>query len=272
MGGANVDVSKIPQVDTSANYQILSGKQRIGGQYLQGAGDVLIAQAKTPPQMQAFDASKVSQEAAEFGVQNELKSREIRRLIDPSAARMQDEIGSRVAHLTDIQATKEGMDEWAKKQGLFYGYDTGLSAGTIGRSAVYDAATQAGRDRMLRNLQIQQGYLAQTPAPIGGLDPATAIQAEMAAKAANLEAMQRFQQNVFAGGQKLQQSTSDFINQNLGELQQVNQIQQQNKQQREQMIYEAAVNDAARKNNLTGAYIGAGGAVAGAALGAAIMI
>lgn len=272
MGGSTVDASKIPQADQSWMLPLLESKRATGAAILQGQGETLQQYAKMPPKPQVFDSQKVSREAAEFGIENKIKSREIEPLLDPEAARMRREIGSQVAHLTDIQATKEGMDEWAKKQGLFYGYNTGLGAGTIGRSAVFDASTQAGRDRMLRNLQIQQGYLAQTPAPIGGLDPATAIQAEMAAKAANLEAMQRFQQNVFAGGQKLQQSTSDFINQNLGELQQVNQIQQQNKQQREQMIYEAAVNDAARKNNLTGAYIGAGGAVAGAALGAAIMI
>jgi hypothetical protein len=114
--------------------------------------------------------------------------------------------------------------------------------------------------------------LAQTPAPIGGLDPATAIQAEMQAKAANLQAMQQYQQGIMAGGQRLQQSTSDFINQNLGELAQANNVSQQNKQNYEQAMYNNAVQNAASGNAMTGQMIGAGGAVAGAAIGAAIII
>ena len=97
------------------------------------------------------------------------------------------------------------------------------------------------------------------------------IQAEMQAKAANLQAMQQYQQNVFAGGQRLQQSTSDWINQNLGELQQANQVSQQNKQNYEESMYQNAVQNAASQNAMTGSLIGAGGAVAGAAVGAIII-
>jgi hypothetical protein len=121
-------------------------------------------------------------------------------------------------------------------------------------------------------LQLQQGYLAQTPAPVGGLDPASIIQAEMAAKNQNLQAMQQYQQNVLASGQRLQQSTSDWINQNLGELQQANNVAQQNKQNYEQAMYQNAVQNAASGNAQQGQMIGAGGAIAGAALGAAIII
>ena len=137
---------------------------------------------------------------------------------------------------------------------------------------MFDANTEAGRQARLRALAIQQGYLAQTPAPVGGLDPASIIQAEMAAKSANLQAMQQYQQNILAGGQRLQQSTSDWINQNLGELQQANQVAQQNQRNYEQAMYQNAVQNAGSSNQMSGALIGAGGAVAGAALGAAIII
>lgn len=273
MGGSTVDASKfIKKSDDTAMYALLAAKQAAGGQYLQGQGELLKAYAQLPPKTQTFDAGRVSKEAAELGIENKIRSREIERLADPEAARMRSEMGSRVAEITDMEATQRTMDDWAKKQGLVSGYGTGLGAGTIGRSAMFDIGTEAGRAARLRNLALQQGYLAQTPAPVGGLDPATAIQAEMAAKAANLEAMQRFQQNVMTGGQRLQQSTSDFINQNLGELAQANQVAQQNKQNYEQAMYQNAVQNAASQNQMTGAYIGAGGAVAGAALGAAIMI
>ncbi len=272
MGGQSVDASKyLQKPDDTAMYALLAAKQAGGGQFLQGQAELLKEYAKLPPKMQAFDSGKVSKEASEFGLENIFRSREIERLTDPAAARMRSEMGGRVAELTDIAATQRSMDDWAKRQGLISGYQTGLGASTIGRSAMYDMGTEAGRQARLRNLSLQQGYLAQTPAPIGGLDPATAIQAEMQAKAANLQAMQQYQQNVFAGGQRLQQSTSDWINQNLGELQQANQVSQQNKQNYEESMYQNAVQNAASQNAMTGALIGAGGAVAGAAVGAIII-
>jgi hypothetical protein len=274
MGGSSSTQASqyISKPDDTAMFSILAAKQAAGGQYLQNQAELLKLQAQLPPKTQTFDSAQMSKEAAELGIENKIRSREFEGLLDPSAARMRHEMGSRVAELTDIAATQKGMDAWAAKQGISSGYGTGLGQATIGRSAMFDIGTEAGRQARLRNLSIQQGYLAQTPAPVGGLDPASVIQAEMAAKAANLQAMQQYQQNVLAGSQGLQQSTSDWINQNLGDLQQANQISQENKQNYEQSMYQNAVQNAASQNSMTGAYIGAGGAVAGAAIGAAIII
>lgn len=272
MGGQSVDASKyITKPDDSSMLALLAAKQASGGQYLQNQGELLKAYSQLPPKTQTFDSGQVSKEASELGVENIIRSRELEKISDPYAARMRHEMGSRVAEITDMAAIQRGADDWAKKQGISSGYKTGLG-GTIGHSAMYDVGTEAGRQARLRNLAIQQGYLSQTAAPIGGLDPASVIQAEMAAKAQNLQAMQQYQQNVMAGGQGLQQSTSDFLNQNLGELAQANQVSQQNKQNYEQSMYQNAVQNAASQNAMTGAYISAGGAVAGAALGAAIIV
>lgn len=256
--------------DDTSMFALVASKNATGAQYLQNQAALLKSYSQLPPSMQTFDTGQVSKEAGELGIENLLRSREIERLIDPSAERMRYEMGSRVADITNMAATQKGMDEWAKKQGIASGY-SGLG-GTIGRAAIYDAGTEAGRKARLQNLALQQGYLAQTPAPIGGLDPATAIQAEMAAKAQNLQAIQQYQQNVMTGGQQLQQSTSDWINQNLGELQQANKVSQQNKQNYEQSMYNNAVQNAASANAQKGQMISTGGAVAGAVLGAAIII
>jgi hypothetical protein len=268
-GSSSVQANKyVSKPDDAPMFSILAAKQAAGGQYLQNQSELLKLQSQMPPQTQTFDTGRMSKEAAELGIENKIRSRELERLVDPEAERMRHEMGSRVAELTDIAATQKSMDSWANKQGISSGYRTGLGQGTIGRSAIYDMGTEAGRQARLRNLALQQGYLAQTPAPVGGLDPASAIQAEMAAKSANLQAMQQYQQNVLAGSQGLQQSTSDWINQNLGDLQQANQISQQNKQNYEQSMYQNAVNNAASKNAMTGQMIGAGGAAGGAAIGA----
>jgi hypothetical protein len=269
MGGAKtVDAKKyLQRPDDSQMFSILAQKQGIGNQYLQNQADLIKAQSQFVPQTQTFDTSRLSKEAAELGIENKIRSREIEELTDPEAARMRHEMGSRVAELTNMAATQNAMNDWAKKQGITSGF-TGLGQGTIGRSAIYDASTEAGRQARLRNLALQQGYLAQTPAPVGGLDPASAIQAEMAARAANLQAMQRYQQNVLASSQGLQQSTTDWINQNLGELQQANNVAQQNKQNYEQAMYNNAVQNAASQNAISSAYLSAGGSIIGAGLGA----
>jgi hypothetical protein len=272
-GSSSTQATKyISKPDDSAMFSILAAKQAAGAQYLQNQAELLKLQSQTPPQMQTFDTGRMSKEAAELGIENKIRSRELEGLFDPETARMRHEMGSRVAELTNLAATQKSMDSWANKQGISSGYKTGMGQGTIGKAAIYDMGTEAGRQARLRNLALQQGYLAQTPAPVGGLDPASAIQAEMAAKAANLQAMQQYQQNVLAGGQGLQQSTSDWINQNLGELQQANKVSQENKQNYEQSMYQNAVQNAASQNAMTGQMIGAGGAVAGAAIGAAIII
>ena len=114
--------------------------------------------------------------------------------------------------------------------------------------------------------------MAQTPAPIGGLDPASIIAAEQAAKNQNLAAMQQYQGNVMQGAQQLNQSTTDWINSNLGQLQKINQNQQQSQQNYEQMLLQNAQQNAASGNAQKGQMITTGGAVAGAVLGAAIII
>jgi hypothetical protein len=124
----------------------------------------------------------------------------------------------------------------------------------------------------LQNLAIQQGYLAQTPAPIGGLDPASIIAAEQAAKAQNLASMQQFQGNVMQGTQQLNQSTTDWINSNLGQLQKISQSEQESKRNYEQMMLQNAQQNAASANAQQGQMIGAGGAAIGALAGVAIII
>lgn len=238
---------------------------------LQNQANLLKSYSSQAPLMQSFNAAKTSQQAAEFGMDNLQRSKEFERLINPEAAKMREELGSRVAEATNLDATQKWMENWAVKKGLMSGSGVGTDS-LIGRSAIFDQATEAGRQARLQNLALQQGYLAQTTAPIGGLDPASIIAAEQAAKAQNLAAMQQYQGNVMQGAQQLNQSTTDWINSNLGQLQKINQNQQQSQQNYEQMLLQNAQQNAASANAQKGQMITTGGAVAGAVLGAAIII
>jgi hypothetical protein len=258
-----------PKPDYRASY----GGLQIGSQgqlaMLQNQAELLKSYASQAPIMQSFDATKTSQQAAEFGMDNLQRSKEFERLTNPEIAKMREELGSKVAEATNLDATKEWMNNWSVKKGLTSGLGTDS---LIGRSAVFDQATEAGRQARLQNLAIQQGYLAQTPAPIGGLDPASIIAAEQAAKAQNLASMQQYQGNVMQGAQQLGQSTTDWINSNIGQLQKISQSEQESKRNYEQMMLQNAQQNAASANAQQGQMIGTGGAVAGAVLMGAIII
>lgn len=272
-----------PNPRASLQGLMLQAKGQAGA--LQNQANLLKAYSSQAPAMQSFDAAKTSQQAAEFGMDNIQRSKEFERLFNPETAQMRGELGSRVAEATNLDATKKWMDQWSVKAGIQSGTD-----GLVGRSAIYDQATQEGRQAKLQNLAIQQGYLSQTPAPIGGLDPASIIAAEQAAKAQNLASMQQWQSGVMQSSQGLNQSTSDWINSNLGQLQKISQVDQQNQQNYEQAMLDnanrnaqismqkfqtkqgLAAQGAASKNAQTGQMIGAGGAAAGALIGVAIII
>ena len=260
-----------PKPDYTASYEGL----RIGSQgqlaMLQNQANLLKSYSSQAPLLQSFDATKTSQQAAEFGMDNLQRSKEFERLANPEIAKMRDELGSKVAEATNLDATKNWLDNWAVKKGLMNQSGVGTDS-LIGRSAVFDQATEAGRQARLQNLQIQQGYLAQTPAPIGGLDPASIIAAEQAAKAQNLASMQQYQGNVMQGAQQLGQSTTDWINSNLGQLQKISQSEQESKRNYEQMMLQNAQQNAASANAQQSQMIGTGGAAIGALAGVAIII
>lgn len=267
MGGAKTVNPNLTAPDPSGMYAGLIGQAKAGQLGLERQAQLLQAYASTPPPMQTFDTARVSKEAAELGMANIQNSREFERLVNPEFAKMRGELGSHVAQATNLDASKQWADNWALKKGLM----SGVGADSlIGRSAIFDASTAAGRQARLQNLGLQQGYLAQTPAPIGGLDPASAIQAEMAARAQNLQAMQQWQGNIMRGAQGYNQSTSDWINQNMGGLIQANQVADQNRRNYEMAMYKAAQQNAAARSGMMGSMFGAGGAIAGAAIGTMI--
>jgi hypothetical protein len=273
MGGAKtVDASKyISKPDPKSMYDITMA-QSLGQQRgLQQQADLLSYYTQMPPEMQRFDAAKTSKQAAEFGMANLERSKEFERLTDPATAKMRAELGSKVAEITNLDAARKWGEQLGLKSGLMRGMQSGLGSDSlIGRSAIYDAATEAGRQARLQNLQLQQGYLARTQAPVGGLDPAALISAEQAAKAQNMAALQQWQQGAFSGAGRIGQSTTDWINSNLGQLSAINQTGRQDQRNYEQAMYNAAALKAQQENAMKQAYISAAGQIVGAVGGAMI--
>jgi hypothetical protein len=234
--------------------------------------------AKNVPEVQRFDPNQVSAQTAEWGAINTQRSRELDRLLNPEAAQMREQMGSQVAALTGSDAMKKYMNEWARSKGLIQQYGTGEGQGTIGRSALFDLGTEAGRQFALQGLQAQQAYLQSQPAPVGGIDPAALAAQQQAAEAQAIQNMNQYRQGVMGAtgslanalGQSQSQlqgqlsatqnqdyvNLNDWINKSMGQLQATEQANQQNVQS-----WEAS--NAGGSNALMGAGIGAGGAILG---------
>jgi hypothetical protein len=289
-----------------------SGSLALQRNLLQNQGDVLSSQknlfdlySKSQPLMQTFDAAQTSRQAAEFGMSNLAKSRELEQISSPATARMRLQLPEQVESATSGEAFKNYMDAWLKNKGISAASATGVDpSSTFGRSMLADASTDEGRRRILEDIALRQRFVNSQEAPMGGLDPEFLINARQANEAANLGLMSDWQQRIFQGAQQLgqaqqliqaqqlgqvqqlggtldafqqarmglNQSAFDYLSKNMGEILNLQNTNQANRQAYEQSLYDAASQNAQSKNAMTGSLIGAGAGLAGAGIGAAAII
>ena len=288
-----------PSIEMEA--MLLNQKNQQGLMMLKNQAELLKLYSNVDPIRQEFSPMQVSKEAAELGMANLNRSREYEQLASPEAAQMRKQLPERIQKATSIDAWKKQMEEWAKTKGITAVVSTGIDPdSTVGRSALFDMATQAGRDFELGNLAAQQGYLSANSAPVGGIDPGTLMASKQGAEIANLETLGAWQASLLGAAQGLGSTSTDFVNTGMGDMLSLSQANRANQQAYQQMLYQSAAQNAAAQNQanaaqiqaaaglqaarmqagaanqasksaLTGSMIGAGGAVAGAALGAVII-
>lgn len=226
--------------------------------------------SKVRPQLQEFDAARVSQEAGEMGMANLARSRKYEQMVSPEAAKMRKAMGGRVAAATSPQSLQRQMNEWARTKGLMavLPRGDGLSGidpnSTIARSAMFDRSSEAYRQAELANLAAQQAYLTSNAAPMGGLDPGALASTQQAVNAANAQTIGGWQQGLLGAAQGLGNTAGDLMNQSMAEIANAYGAHSQNRQNYEQALYQAAAQNAASNNAMLGNYIGLGGAALGA--------
>ena len=289
MGGvASVDAGRyMSRPDMSQEGALLSQKQEMGRGALEGQiadlqtrGQLFDLYTKMQPLMQSFDAEQTSRQAGELGMSNLARSRQYEQMTSPATARMRYQLPEQIEQATSAPAFKNLMDEWLQSKGIAASYATGVDpSSTFGRSALADISTEEGRKRLLENISLRQGFVNSQQAPSGGLDPGALIGGRMASEAANLGAMQDWQKNIFAGAQSMgeglgqaKQNAFDYLSKNMGEILNLQQTSRANRQAYEQSLYDAASQRAQGQNQRTGALIGAGAGIGGAAIGAAAII
>lgn len=271
MGGSKtVDASQyLSKPDSSRDLAIQIAMMQAQAQQQANQAKLLDAYAKMAPAQQEYDALKESKRLSELGMANVQRSRELEKMVSPEAAQMRQAQGAELARLASIDNATRYMNEWARNQGLIQGYETGLGDSTIGQAAMYDAALKAKANYDQQNLALQQETLRQMQAPVGGIDPTSSISAQEANKAANLQAMQNWQNAMYGNIGGYNQSVADQMAQSGANFQNLYQNAMQNKLNYQGALLGQQAQNQAARNAMTGAYIqGAGSIVQGAAQGA----
>ena len=269
MGGKTVDPSQyIKKRDPSSDFAILMAMQQMQGQQQAQQAALAQAAAQMPPIQQQYDPSAISKRAAELGMANIQKAGELEKLTSPEAAAMRGQQAAELASLASPEHAAQYMNEWAKRQGLMQGYETGLGDSSIGQAARYDEALKAKRAYDEQNLTLQEQILAQMQAPSGGLDPASSIAAKQAAQAGNLQAMQNWQNAMFGNIGGVSQSAADAAAQGMSQFQNLQQAAAQNQQNYMQAMLKGQAANQAQQNAMKGAYINAAGQAIGGIAGA----
>ena len=160
------------------------------------------------------------------------------------------------------------LGQWTKTQGLQNYLGTGLQDSTIGKSGFFDQATQQAQ--ALRAQNLAQAAQAIGAAPVAGIDPAAAVAASQQAQANALAQRNAARQGGLQGAQKNLQSTTDWINQMMGATSQAVNKEQQEWQNYQQAMMQAAAQNQASISGMIGAGIGALGTIGGAAVGGPI--
>lgn len=270
MGGAKtVDANKyISKRDPSRDIAVAMMMQQAQQRQMANQAEMLKQYAGMAPEQQMYDASQQSQRAAQLGLQNIYRQRELERITNPQEAAMRIAQSKQIEDLTDQQNADQYMREYMRTQGLPTQYETGLGDSTIGRAAMYDRAL-AAKQAYEQNLAAQrQAYLASTQAPTGGISPETSIAAKQAAEAQNIAAQEAYKQGMFGSIGGFGQTGYESAMNQFGNLSRAQQAQQQSQQAYQQAMLQNQAQNQASQNAMTGAYIQAGGNIASSAIGA----
>jgi hypothetical protein len=271
MGGSTY-TPKIQQPRPDLNMMMASeaNKGMYGG--LASQGRLLEMATQLKPIYQDFNPSEVSQQAFELGIENANRARQFEESADPTLAKMRSGMSETVQNLTSPESWQQKLGQWAKTKGLAQMMGTGLDMGsTIGRSAMFDQSTAQGRQIALEDMALRQKYLDATQMQ-GGIDPGSLVAGQLAAKGQNQQSLQEWQRGVLSGAQGLGQTAQDAINRSMGNIQSAHSANVADTQNYNNMANQIMAQNAQSKNAAMGSWISAGGAVGGAALGAAIIV
>ena len=266
MGGQNINAGQYINPPSNAlPQQLLSMGQGLGQQTQNLRNQALMFQAKNPYQSYMPNIPGMQKLAQQEATINAANSQALEKAMSPDTAALRQALPKQLsADLT--AASGVGASSPYTQQNLAQLFGSGMQDSTIGKSAYFDTNTAQGIARKQAAEQAAANYLAQNQAPTAGLDPGALVSAQQAARAQAVQNANANQANIMGSTQANLQSTSDWINSQMANASKAVGASQQNWQNYQQALYNAAAQNAAQNNATTGALIGAAGTLGGAAL------
>ena len=203
--------------------------------------------------------------AAQISAINQFRSAQMEQKSNPEAQAMRQALPKMLNEDLQGAGFQKQMDNWTSRHGLSKLLGSGMQDSTIGKSALFDAATQEGAALRRANEQAASAYLAANQAPVVGIDPSSAVGALQGAQSNALQQRNLAKQSVLGNANANQQSTTDWINQMINSASQATNAAQSNWQNYQQTMLNAAAQEANSKNQVSAANAGMYGQIGGTA-------
>jgi len=266
MGGSVNAGSFISPPSNVLPEQLLTMGQGLGQQTQNLRNQALMWQAQHPTQSYMPNLPGMQKLAEQEAYLNAANSQALEKAMSPDAAALRQALPKQLA--SDLTAASGvGASSPYTQQNLAQLFGSGMQDSTIGKSAYFDTNTAQGLARKQAAEQAAANYLAQNQAPTAGLDPGALVSAQQAAQAQAVQNANANQANIMGSTQANLQSTSDWINSQMANASQAVGANQQNWQNYQQALLNAAAGNRASQNATTGALVSAAGTIGGAALG-----
>ena len=276
MGGAQkVDVGSFIQPPDNRPTEALLQMQSAAMRPLMASqNDILSYAANLPiqswtPDIYGKDTGALDV-ASQLSAINSFRSADLESKTNPSAQAMRQALPKMLNEDLQGNGLQKQMDDWTSRHGIARLLGSGMQDSTIGKSALFDAATQEGAALRRANEQAAAAYLQANQAPQAGIDAGAAINALQGAAAQGNQQRAARLQGLVPALQANAQGTTNVINQLMNSTAQATNASQQNWQNYQQAMLNNATQNAASKNAATAGSVGAAGTAVGVAVAAAL--
>jgi hypothetical protein len=270
MGSTPNAADYMSRPDPTMQIMQLQTQRALGQQQLENQNRLLGYAANMPMETWTPDIwgqDGMAAQSAQIAAINQFKNRQLEEQTSPALAKLRRELPGKMEEELSGNSWEKQMKDWAKTTGIERYLGSGLGDSTIGRSALFDAATREGAAIRQAKLQQAASYLAGNPMVDAGVNAASAIGAQQAAQIQGMQQRAGFRDTMLGRTQNAAQSTTDWLNQMMASTNQAVESNKRDWQNYQQAMYKSAQDKAASKNAMISAGIGAAGGIAGAALG-----
>jgi hypothetical protein len=272
MGGGPNPADFISKPDFTVPAAELAMQSDIGRRALESRSKLLDYASKQPLESwtpDIFGEQGMQTQAAQIAAINAFKNKQLEQQTNPEVAKIREQLPKMIAEDLQPGSWEKQMRDWAKNFGLAQNLSLGTQDSTVGKSALFDAATMQGLALRRAQEEAASRLLGANQQPVAGLDPQSILNMQNTAAIDAMRQRAGFKSGILnaAGGQ--QQSTTDWLNQMMGSTNQAVESGRKEWKDYGNALYKAQVDKSNQRNALIGAGIGAVGTILGGPMGGA---